>query len=104
MTPPKRRSGGRVTPKGTQAGARPSGGTASHAAAANSRYTPPVPRSMKVSPPWVPVVMFALLGLGIVVILLNYIAILLPGATSNWYLVVGLVAILGGIIAATQYH
>src|SRR5215204_4872289 len=47
---------GRVTPKGTTpAGRRPS---------SSSRYTPPVPREQKVSPRWVPVLMFALLGLG----------------------------------------
>jgi hypothetical protein len=39
-----------------------------------------------------------------VVIFLNYVAILLPGATSNWYLLLGLGFILGGIITATQYR
>ena len=29
--------------------------------------------------------------------------ILLPGATNNWYLLVGLLCILSGIVAATQY-
>ena len=48
--------------------------------------------------------MFALLGVGIIIILLNYIAILLPGATNNWYLLVGLLCILSGIVAATQYR
>ncbi len=47
--------------------------------------------------------MFALLGVGIIVIVLNYMG-LLPGATSNWYLIVGLAAILGGIVTATQLH
>ena len=28
----------------------------------SSRYTPPTPKEMKVSPPWVPVLMFVLLG------------------------------------------
>jgi hypothetical protein len=56
------------------------------------------------SPPWVPVLMFVLLGLGVVVIVLNYVGVLLPGATDNWYLLAGLVLILGGIITATQWH
>jgi hypothetical protein len=47
--------------------------------------------------------MFVLLGIGLVVILANYIG-WLPGATSNWYLVVGLGFILGGILTATQWH
>jgi hypothetical protein len=94
--PPKRKvKGGRVTPKGT--------GSTAPRPEASSRYTPPVPRSAKVSPPWVPVLMFALLIIGMLVIFLNYIDVL-PGGTKNTYLLVGLGSILGGIITATQYH
>jgi hypothetical protein len=94
--PAKRRvSGGRVTPKGTTpSGSRPTPST---------RYTPPVPRDVKVSPMWVPVLMFTLLGLGLVVIFLNYLGVL-PGGTSNAYLGIGLASICGGIMVATQYH
>lgn len=84
-----------MTPKG--------GPVAAQRAAASSRYTPPIPQSQKVSPPWVPVLMFALLGLGILIILCNYIGVL-PGGTKNTYLLVGLGSILGGIVTATQYH
>ena len=94
--PPKRKvKGGRVTPKG--------GGSNAPRPEASSRYTPPVPRSQKVSPMWVPVLMFALLGIGMLVIFLNYIEVL-PGGTKNAYLLGGLGSILGGIITATQYH
>lgn len=55
------------------------------------------------SPTWLPIVMFGLLALGIVIILLNYLSVF-PGAPSNWYLLGGLGAILGGIVAATQYR
>ena len=55
------------------------------------------------SPMWVPVLMFTLLGIGIIVILLNYVQ-LLPGATDNWYLLLGLGFILGGISTATQFR
>ena len=58
---------------------------------------------MKVSPPWVPVLMFVLLGAGALMIILNYLE-LLPSATSNWYLLGGLGLILSGIITATQYR
>ncbi len=94
--PPKRKvKGGRVTPKGgPPSAARPE---------ASSRYTPPVPREMKISPTWVPVLMFVLLGIGLVVIFCNYLGVL-PGGTKNAYLLVGLGSILGGIITATQYH
>jgi len=94
--PPKRKvaGSGRVTPKGGAAGDPP---------AASKRYTPPVPEEVKVSPRWVPVVMFVLLGLGTLMIFLNYVG-LLPGGTSNWYLLGGLGLILFGIITATQWH
>jgi len=90
MAPRKRRTGGRVTPK-------PTGPSAS------SRYTPPIPAEVKVSPPWVPVVMFVLLGLGSLVILLYYLGFV-PGGRSNWYLFGGLVAVLGGLFTATKYR
>jgi hypothetical protein len=79
------------------------GGSKRVTPSASKRYTPPVPQSVKVSPRWVPILMFVLLGIGLLVIILNYVQ-LLPGATTNWYLVVGLGFILGGILTATQWH
>ncbi len=76
---------GRVTPKST------------------GRYTPPVPREVKSSPRWVPVLMGALLALGSLLIILNYVDVL-PGGASNAYLLVGLGLITGGFIAATQWR
>ena len=98
----KKKSGGRVTPKG---GNKPGLhlGHQEPTVGSNSRYTPPVPEYVKHSAPWVPVLMFTLLGIGIIVILLNYVQ-LLPGATDNWYLLLGLGFILGGIITATQFR
>ena len=99
--PQKRRAegSGRVTPKGGPAKASRGPGTP----APSSRYTPPVPSYKKVSPPWWPATMFVPWGLGIVVIILNYVEFL-PGSVSNWYVLGGLGLILAGIIAATQYH
>jgi hypothetical protein len=77
---------GRVTPKAT------------------SRYTPPVPRAQKVSPRWVPVVMFASLGLGMLVILANYVSLLPGNGPSNLYLLLGLVLITIGFVTATKFH
>jgi hypothetical protein len=86
-----KRTSKRVTPKSTPA--------------ASTRYTPPTPHYEDLpSPTWVPVLMFSLFALGMLVIFLNYVAILLPGATSNWYLLLGLGFILGGIITATQFR
>ena len=95
--PPKRKvKGGRVTPKGGAPAATPR-------PEASSRYTPPVPQQQKVSPPWVPVLMFTLLAIGLVIIFCNYLGVL-PGGTKNSYLLIGLGAILGGIMTATQYR
>jgi hypothetical protein len=100
--PAKRRvSGGRVTPKkGASSSSRPS---------ASSRYTPPVPRELKSSPPWVPILMFTLLGIGMFLIPLNYMGVIpafwvFPDGTSNLYLGLGLGAICAGILVATQYR
>jgi hypothetical protein len=69
----------------------------------SSRYTPPIARQVRVSPPWVPVLMFVLLGLGALIILFYYLG-LVPGGRSNWYLFGGLGCVLGGLFTATKYH
>lgn len=104
-TPPKKKqTGGRVTPKGTRPDdrARTATGEGGHPGS-STRYTPPVPMSDKVSPPWVAPTMFGLLGLGALTIIVNYLD-LLPGGTNNWYLFLGLGFVLGGIITATKLH
>lgn len=71
------------------------------------RYTAPIPAAKKgPSPRWVPVLMFALWGVGLAMILLNYMG-LLPGSAdggNGWYLMGGLGLILAGIVTATQYR
>lgn len=74
----------------------------------SARYTAKGTQSQhqKPSAQWVPIVMFALWGLGLLIIVLNYM-VTLPGAgaTGNgWYLIAGLIALLGGIVVATQYR
>jgi hypothetical protein len=102
--PTKRRvpgsGGGRTTPKG---GGSSRSERSSSGGESSGRYTPPTPQYVKSSPIIVPIIMFTLLGLGLVVILANYLG-LMPGDTSNWYLLLGLGLILGGILTATQYH
>lgn len=103
----RKKKGGRTTPKGgVGSGARNAiskGHATTDSDSTSGRYTPRIPPEVKVSPTWVPVLMFALLGLGGVVIFLNYLG-LLPGATDNLYLLLGLGLVLGGIITATQFH
>jgi hypothetical protein len=108
--PAKRRvqpgTSGRVTPKGGHA---TGSGAGRSAPAASSRYTPPVPKELKVSPWWIPALVLGFLVLGTLVIILNYVELLptwgfLPDGTSNMWLLTGLVMILAGVMTATQWH
>lgn len=67
-----------------------------------SRYTPPKPKTAKRSPLWVPATMFTALGLGMVVILGNYLQLLPGGTARNGYLFVGLALLVGGFVLSTQ--
>lgn len=99
-------SGGRVTPKGGRRAPRQS-----HAkvgddidwSAETSRYTAPAPSGAKESPAWWPVLMFGLIGIGIVLIVVDY-AGLLPGTPNNWMLLPAMVCIAGGLFAAMSYR
>ena len=55
------------------------------------------------SPTWYVVTMFALMGLGVVLILANYIN-LLPGSPDNMWLMVGLAGIAGGFAMTLNYR
>lgn len=90
--PPKRRiQGTRLTPKGTNPTA--------------DKDTIPsiVNRSNKKgpSPWWVPALLFGLLGIGMIIIVINYVGVI-GGEAKNLYLLVGLGFILAGMITATQ--
>jgi hypothetical protein len=113
VAPPKRRTGGRVTPKGTKpgqlprAGAPPVGGGSSSSSAAaagvsqSSRYTPPVPRELQESPKWVPILMVAFLVIGAIFILARY---LFADEVGNWPVFAGLACVLAGLYTATKWH
>ena len=98
-----RRTTGRVTPKGGGATKAKAAPEQVDAGIASGRYTPPIPREQKVSPWYVPAAMFTFLGIGVLTIVLNYVG-LLPGDTSNGYLLLGLGFITAGFITATNYH
>jgi hypothetical protein len=97
---PSKRTGGADQKSARTAAARSGNPKKSAAAADSTRYTAPIPRSQLESPTWVPAIMFALLGLGGVVILLTYV--IWNGRPLS--LGVGLALILGGIMTATQYR
>ena len=54
------------------------------------------------SPIWVPILMFTLLGVGVMTIIVNYLGVIWD--TSNVVLLGGLGFILAGIVTATQYR
>ena len=87
-------------PRGASSGATTSGRVTPPS---SGRYTAPIPKEYKVSAPWVPIVMFALLIVGMLLIVVNYLG-LLPGGAKNTYLLVGLGLITGGFITATRYR
>ena len=98
----KERRPGRVTPKGTTPGTKPS----SNKPAPNTsgRYTPPIPQEYKVSPRWVPIAMGILLLGGMFMIILNYLNLLPGDDPSNAYLLGGLGLITAGFIVATRWR
>ena len=92
--PPKERTQSkRITKKGTRPDNLPPTG------ATSMGYIP----SNQITSRWVTPTMFGLLGAGTAMIIVNYVD-LLPGGTSNWYLLGGLGLVLAGIITATQLH
>lgn len=117
VAPPKRKTGGRVTPSSrvTPSGSRvdqrtgkaPSSGSARAAGhddqggpTASRRYTPPVDRHQLESPPWVPALMIALFVVGGLAIMARY----LIWDGTNIPMIVGLVCLLGGLYTATKWR
>ncbi|MDP2290144.1 MAG: cell division protein CrgA [Actinomycetota bacterium] len=105
MAPPKRKSTGRVTPKGTKPGqVTAMAKEAPHhdsSIAQSSRYTPPTPKEYYESPSWVPILMFTFLGLGAISIILRYVV---PAfENTNTPVLIGLVCMLAGLFTATKW-
>jgi hypothetical protein len=69
------------------------------------RYTPPIPKSVRRSPPWFGALVLVLLIGGVAIIVANYLAHL-PWVShgSAWGLVAGLVMIFVGFLMATRYR
>jgi hypothetical protein len=96
-----------VTPKGGTSRVRQgASGSGRPVPGASTRYTPPSPVRLSgaAGGRLVPYAMFGLLGAGLLMIVINYMGVILPGATSNWYIVGGLGLILAGIMVATQWR
>ena len=71
----------------------------------SGRYTKPIPKSVRKSPKWYGALVLILLVVGVLVIVVNYLAHF-PGVShgSPWGLVVGLVMIFAGFLMATRYR
>jgi len=67
---------------------------------ASGRYTPPIPKEMRESPPWVPALMIALLILGAVLIIARNLVF----SGNNLLTLLGLGCILGGLFTATKWR
>ena len=63
--------------------------------------TAPTPKSQPPSKLWIPVLMFALLFLGVLVIVTNYFGLLI-GGENNAFLLIGIAYVTGGFIVATM--
>ena len=71
----------------------------------SGRYTAPIPKNVRHSPPWFGALVLVLLIGGVVVITVNYLANLpFMEHGSPWGLVIGLAMIFAGFLLATRYH
>jgi len=103
----KTKSGpGGASRKGKSASGRTSSKVGRYKTAEESgRYTPPIPKSVRRSPPWYGVLVLACLIGGVAVIVSNYLAHLpFVSHGSPWGLVGGLVLIFAGFLMATRYR
>ncbi len=96
-------AGGRSTAKGGPKGGSKVGRPST--AEESGRYTRPIPKSVRRSPPWYGTLVLLLLIVGVAIIVVNYLAHI-PGVAhgSPWGLVAGLVLIFAGFLMATRYR
>ncbi|CAN5706765.1 hypothetical protein BH24ACT5_BH24ACT5_01250 [soil metagenome] len=109
VAPPKRKTGGRVTPSGTRPGdARPASSSATgtahgHADAGghydSRRYTAPAAKELSESPAWVPILMLAFFIVGGLAIMARYLF-----WDSNVPMIAGMVGLLAGLYTATKWR
>ncbi len=68
----------------------------------SSRYTPPTPKEFYESPKWIPILMFAFIGLGVISILTRYVV---PSfENTNTPVLVGLILMMCGLFTATKWR
>lgn len=67
-----------------------------------SMYVPPTPPRPKPSPRWIPILGLGLIGIGAVILVAMYLVPGLPGGNLN--LIVGFVAMAGGLITLSRWR
>ena len=103
VAPPKRKTGGgRTTPKGTRPGEQRIANPTENERGvhASTRYTPPVTSEMRMPKQWVPYLMIGLFVLGMILIMVKNLGLV----DTNWFTLVGLAAIMGGLYTATKWR
>jgi hypothetical protein len=108
VAPPKRKTGGRTTPAGTRPSDSARTATATTSAHhgdddhhyESGRYTAPISKAQRESPPWVPALMLGLLIVGALLIMLRY----LVWDDTNLPMVLGMACLLGGLYTGTKWH
>ena len=99
------RGPGGASRKGKSASGRTSKVGRYTSAEESGRYTAPIPKNVRHSPPWFGALLLVLLIGGVVVITVNYLGRLpLLAHGSPWGLVIGLVMIFAGFLLATRYR
>ncbi|MGI8574180.1 MAG: cell division protein CrgA [Egibacteraceae bacterium] len=67
-----------------------------------SNYTSPMPKKPAASPRWVPYLGLGLIGLGILLVLVQYFVPGLPGGNLN--LIFGFIAMAGGLLVLSTWR
>jgi hypothetical protein len=98
---------GGASRKGKSAGGRSTAAKVGRPSTAeeSGRYTRPIPKNVRRSPPWYGPLVLLLLIVGVALIVVNYLAHI-PGVAhgSAWGLVAGLVIIFVAFLMATRYR
>jgi hypothetical protein len=70
---------------------------------ASGKYTKPVGAHVNESPRWYGPSIVAIMVLGLMIIILNYLGVL-PDSVSQWYLLAGIVVIFAGFAAMMKFR
>jgi len=109
VAPPKRKTGGRVTPAGTRPTDKRASTSATKTSSADQgdephryesgRYTAPTAKYVGESPKWVPILMLGLFVVGGLLIMARYLF-----WDEQLPMLIGMACLLGGLYTATKWH